>query len=217
MPIKAAWLIADKLDITIDELVGRKDTSPMRVGLIQARYDKLSQEERNFIEDMMGFAQYRNRMREERMAHDAHWIDQNECMDYMHDFKAETGINPYSLGAEQASTVTAQFERYLADIFAAQTQEYLDLLNAAFDKRKNPQTMTRKEYQVFMRNPDLENATKTIFSKRMKTTKKSREDHDAKRVAALVSEFKWLCTQEVDINWVLENPSMYTVEELQQT
>lgn len=74
IPLKQAWLIADKLDCSIDAVVGREhvEVSEMR-GEIQRFYDDVSDENKHLLDEFIDFikskersAQHRKRFAEER-------------------------------------------------------------------------------------------------------------------------------------------------------
>ena len=69
MPLKSAWAIADALGCTIDALVGREEVPDLGMrGDIQRRYDALSDNGRQLVDDFLNMAE----MREERARKLAH-------------------------------------------------------------------------------------------------------------------------------------------------
>lgn len=62
IPLKAAWIIADALDCTIDMLVGRIDISNPEEN-VQFFYDHLSKSSQERFDEYMEFLQYRDRER----------------------------------------------------------------------------------------------------------------------------------------------------------
>lgn len=72
IPLKAAWQIADKLNCSIDLVVGRREVDDVEAykGEIQREYEALSPEGRELMDELRGYVQYRERMAQDRRAAD---------------------------------------------------------------------------------------------------------------------------------------------------
>lgn len=58
IPMAAAWAIADKLDCSIDLVVGREDIDAPAPDTIQSRYDELTPEGRELVDGYLSYVEF---------------------------------------------------------------------------------------------------------------------------------------------------------------
>ena len=66
IPIKAAWLIADALDCTIDRVVGREDIDSINRSRLASFYESLADGDRDLLDQFIAFIEYRQAAAEGR-------------------------------------------------------------------------------------------------------------------------------------------------------
>ena len=129
IPVKVAWQMADRLDCSIDEVVGRMPVTSGKSEL-QEFYDGLLAETRELMDDLIEFARMKDEATRRKAKAESDRRAENQCRFYERMFlqaayeSAEFGeVVDFGTPAQER----AAFERYLLDQAAAKRKPGIDL------------------------------------------------------------------------------------------
>lgn len=129
IPLSSAWIIADKLDCSIDCVVGRsKPDSKAKGESIQALYDSLSNENRELMDDFVSFIKLREQARRRRKQADQRRRYDNLAEHYQRLFLhelADTRSFDQFIGYDTPKQEREAFRSYIEEIAAAKRTEYI--------------------------------------------------------------------------------------------
>ena len=190
IPLRAAWEIADALNCTIDEMIGRMPPrEPEKAHPVQDRYDDLQHEEREFIDELFDFARFRASRRKSKEAEELRAIYRDECLEMTSAYRNETGVDVWSSAKTEEPEIRESFRTYVESDRRAERDRTCELLSSAHENWRTKQPLSEEEQRIHRRYQDMFVKTKKEFNARLDALRAKWDEADGKRLEEIMKAY----------------------------